>query len=106
MRRFLETDFGQHFRQFEQFGYLQRALGEQNSGVGLGICLRAEAHECEQFTRFVTDALLLLAHPARDAFLDSLPSSNSTVHAIPTNVSDHHEAARQYGTYQLQKQSP
>jgi 6-phosphogluconolactonase len=33
---------------------------------------------------------------ARDAFLYSLPSSNSTVHAIPTNVSDHHEAARQY----------
>jgi hypothetical protein len=37
MEQFLKTDFGQHFQEFERFGYLQRAPAEQNAGIGLGI---------------------------------------------------------------------
>src|SRR5206468_5432746 len=39
MDRFVASDFGRHFRGFESFAHLQRAPAEQNSGIGLGVCL-------------------------------------------------------------------
>lgn len=39
MHRFLQTPFGAHFRFFQSFGYLSRAIHDGSAGIGLGICV-------------------------------------------------------------------
>jgi hypothetical protein len=39
MHHFLQTPFGAHFQQFEDFGKLSLGAGESSSGIGLGIIL-------------------------------------------------------------------
>src|SRR5258708_8103365 len=43
----------------------QQTLLSVGQSVGLAARLRAEAYECQQFTRLLADARFLLAHPAR-----------------------------------------